>query len=182
MSIDYLCHMRSTEFGEELEADDRAKRLSVKIVRCTFELDIYMSIKHIIASLSQRSKNELKDMRNKAKEVLRKNRDDTDAHTLLQALDANEAPPGDANEAPPRRVCTGLIYWDPHGHLTHSLGRDDKMHVVAKLTKRKNHTHTADDKDIYRVEVLGEQISGGPFRKINAARDAAEAAYRTRKA
>lgn len=109
--------------------------------------------------------------RQKALRELERRPESADALRLLCALDEFDARP----TASMSREITGLLAWEKYERGNETPFRafhGDR--VVGRIIKRA--THTANRKEVYSVEVLG-QVVAGRWQNISDARMAGEAAY-----
>lgn len=109
--------------------------------------------------------------RQKAGCVLEKKPDDIDALRLLDALQVFEA-----DEFKPASLeVTGLLAWEKYQRGTETPFRAfHGNRVVGRIIKRATHTSTR--KQVYSVEILGQNLAGA-WQNISDAREAGEATY-----
>lgn len=128
-------------------------------------------IDNIIARIPSMDKRSRSSLRENIGKTLEENADDSDAHRVLAALNALEAT---LDTSPPLQV-TGLLAWEKRPHekqFTFRAFRGDR--VVGAIFKSAN--HSSSDKNVYSVEIHGQQLPG-QFHHIKDARVAGEAAF-----
>lgn len=130
-------------------------------------------IEKTIARLPSMNAKALTTLRGNANAVLARKPCDGDARRLLEALDAIEA-------AKPKTVefeVTGLLSWEKHRPGEGTFRAFHGENVVGRIFKRADHTSL--DKDVYSLEILGQEIPGA-FHHIHDARAAGEREFASR--
>lgn len=124
-----------------------------------------------IARIPTMTARERSTWRHKADAVLQKKPGNADALRLLGALDSFES--GQSGSA--SLEVTGLLAWEKYERGTETPFRAfHGERVVGRIIK--SATHTANRKQVYSVEILGQALSGR-WENISGARKAGEAAY-----
>jgi hypothetical protein len=112
----------------------------------------------------------LANLRDNAVARLARKPGDEDARRLLEALDAIEA----AKPKPAEFEVTGLLSWEKYRAGKSTFRAFHGETVVARIFMRANHSNH--DKEVYSLEVLGQEIPGA-FHHIRDARAAGERAF-----
>lgn len=128
-------------------------------------------INNIIASVPTMSPKERKEWAAKAENMLKKSPEHSDARRLIDALAAAETrrPPDNQLEI------TGVLAWEKHQHGETTLRAFYGDKVVGKIFKKAN--HSSKDKDVYSVEILGQNVADA-IHHIKDAREKGEEVFR----
>jgi hypothetical protein len=110
------------------------------------------------------------NLRVNATNTMKKDRNNGNARRVLDALSAFE----DANSISQRLEITGLLAWEKHRHGKARCRAFHEDRPVGSIFKHADHTSTA--KDVYSVEILGQNLPR-LFQHIKDARVAGEAAF-----
>jgi hypothetical protein len=113
-------------------------------------------------------------LRGNAMAVLARKPGDKDARRLLEAIDAIEAAKPKAAEF----EVTGLLSWEKYRAGESTFRAFHNETVVARIFMRANHSDN--DKEVYSLEVLGQEIHGA-FHHIRDARAAGEREFASRR-
>jgi hypothetical protein len=130
-------------------------------------------IENTIARLSSMNAKARATLRDNAVARLARKPGDDDARRFLEALDAIEA----AKPKPAEFEVTGLLSWEKYRAGQRTFRAFHGETVVARIFMRANHSNL--DKEVYSLEVLGQEIPGA-FLHIRDARAAGERAFASR--
>lgn len=109
--------------------------------------------------------------RRNAENILKKSPDSLDARRIIDVLDSLDASQPKAE----RFDISGLLAWEKYQRgATTTVRAFFGDQLVGRIIKRANHSGT--EKDVYSVEILGEQLAGN-WHYIADARAAGEASF-----